>query len=193
MGAALNASLGTTELIEFRDEAGSIDSGDSIDDTLTIAEAVRRTLKTNPRVQAALYRVRVAEAEAQQASLLPNPVLSLVVRLPEGAGKPIVDVGLGADLVRALQQPGRVSAADKRLRAAAAQAMTDVLNVVAEVEETYAAVQSLQATVPLVRARQKLIQRLHELTGERLKFGESSRLELVTLDAELTEIDAEID
>lgn len=193
VGAALKASIGTAEPIEFRAEPGAIDSADVMGDTLTLADALRLTLNTHPRVQAALYRVRLAEAEAKQASLLPNPVLSLFLRFPEGGGRTFIDVGLGADLVRALQQPGRTSAADKRLRAAAAGAMTDVLNVVTEVEETYASVQSLQATIPLLEGRQRLLQQLFELGRERLKIGESSRLELVTLDAQRAEIEAEID
>jgi outer membrane protein, heavy metal efflux system len=193
IGAALKLSLGASESIEFRAEPGSIDSSHRIGNPLTMTEAVRLTLETHPRVQAAMYRVRVAEAEAHQASLLPNPVLSLVLRYPEGSAKPVVEVGLGADLIRAIQQPGRVSAADKRLRAVAADAMTAVLNIVTEVEETYASVQSLQATVPLLESRQELLQRLYGLTEERLKIGESSRLELVTLDAQRTEVEAEVD
>lgn len=192
VGAALQHSLGTADAIEFRAEPGPIDSGSDLPNTLTLADAVRAALKTHPRVQAALYRVRVAEAEAQQASLLPNPVLSLLLRFPDGAGAPVIEAGLGAHLVRVLQTPGRVSAADRRLRAAAAEAMTTVLDLIAEVEQTYASVQALQASVPLLEARRELLQRLFDLAQDRLDAGESSRLEVVTLDAQRAGVEAQV-
>lgn len=193
VGTALKHSLGTADAIEFRAEPGPIDSDNALPNTLTLADAIRVTLKTHPRVQAALYRVRVAEAEAQQASLLPNPVLSLVLRFPEGGSDPVFEAGLGADLVRVLQTPGRVSAADKRLRVAAAEAMTTVLDLIAEVEQRYGSVQAVQASVPLLEARRELLQRLFDLAQDRLNAGESSRLELVTLDAQRAGIEAEVD
>src|SRR4051794_9813828 len=46
-------------------------------DDLSLARAVRLALSHDPRVRAALAKVRVAEAEANQARLLPNPILTL--------------------------------------------------------------------------------------------------------------------
>lgn len=193
IGTALKHSLGAAVSIEFRADPGPIDADMGLEDTLTLADAIGATLKTHPRVQAAIYRVRAAQAEAHQASLLPNPVLSLVLRFPKSGGDPNIEAGLGADLVRALQTRGRVSAADRRLRAAAAEAMTTVLDLIAEVERTYGTVQALQASLPLLEARRELLGRLYNLAQDRLNAGEASRLEMVTVDAQRASVEAQVD
>ena len=97
-------------------------------------DAVERAMRHDPGLQAALARVRAALAEADQARLLPNPVLSVALRFPEaGAGKPVIEAGLAADLLSVLQQPGRIKAADHRLRAASAEALTTALDLLFEV------------------------------------------------------------
>lgn len=53
--------------------------------------------------------------EAKQARLLPNR-MSVVFRWPQGGGSPEVEAGLAADLVSLLSRPGRLTAADSRLR-----------------------------------------------------------------------------
>src|SRR4051812_22726667 len=49
-------------------------------DVLTPGEAIRRAVLHDPRLQAALAHVRAARADADQARLLPNPILSVSVR-----------------------------------------------------------------------------------------------------------------
>lgn len=110
------AATGLDNAIVFTTEAGSLDVDRSSDAMLTLAEAVRRTLRTSPAIQAALIRVRVAQAEARQARLLPNPVLSVSLRWPEGGGRAIVEAGLAQELLAFLTRPGRVSAAEGRRR-----------------------------------------------------------------------------
>jgi outer membrane protein TolC len=126
----------------------------------------------------------VAEAEAKQARLLPNPILNIDVRFPQGAGKPVVEPTLTEDLIAVLQLPRRTSAADKRLRAAAADAMTDVLNLITEVEEAYAAVQSGDAEVANIEQRAGIIQKLRDVAEARRAAGDGSLLDVLTLDAQ---------
>src|SRR5689334_6226838 len=71
-------ATGLAEAITFRVEGGPLDEADTGSDSLSIAEATRRAVTTDPGIQAALARVRIAMAEADQARLLPNPVLSVV-------------------------------------------------------------------------------------------------------------------
>src|SRR5436190_15648809 len=49
--------------------------------TLTLQDAVRRAMLHDPRLQAALAQVQVTQADAMQARLLPNPILSVSVRM----------------------------------------------------------------------------------------------------------------
>jgi outer membrane protein TolC len=177
----------------FRSEASALDASDVLSDTLTLPEAVQLTLKNHPGIQAALARVRAAQADADQVRLLPNPILTVVFRFPEGSGKPIIEAGIAAELVQVLRRSGRISAADDRLRASSAQAVSTVLDVVSEVRETYYAAQSLQASAPLLEARRDLLARLQDLARSRLEAGEGSRLETTTLDAQRVEVEAELD
>ncbi len=186
-------AVGAAEPIIFRRAPGVLDATDVLPDTLSVTEAVRLTLKQHAGIQASLARVRAAEADADQAALLPNPILTVVAHFPQNGVAAEVEVGLSADLIAIVQRPGRISAADSRLRAAASEAVSAVLDAVAEVRETYYAVQSLQASLPLLEARRDLLARLQDLARSRLEAGEGSRLETVTLDAQRVEIEAELD
>ena len=190
---AASLAVAAGEPIAFQSAAGQVDAADVLPDVLTLTEAVRLTLRHHAGVQAALAQVRTAEADARQARLLPNPILSVVFRFPESSGKPIIEAGLAADLVEVLRRPGRVDAADNRLRSASAGAVSTVLDVVSELQQTYNAVQSLQASLPLLESRRDLIGRLQALSRSRLEAGEAGRLETVTLDAQRVEIEAELD
>ena len=159
---------------------------------MTMEDAVRRALRSSPTIQADIAEVRAALADARQARLIPNPVLSVAVRLPEGGGTPVIEAGLAADLVSLLLRPRRISAADNRLRAASAEALTTVLDQLAEVQERYVTVQALDAQAGILELRRTLIQRLLKLARARVEAGESSRLDVITLDAERVSLDVEI-
>src|SRR5688572_9529977 len=91
-------AAGVVEPIQFIAAVMPTDAADDQTATLTVADAVRRALKNDPAVQAAIADVREALADARQARLNPNPVLSVAVRFPEGGGKPVIEAGLAADL-----------------------------------------------------------------------------------------------
>jgi cobalt-zinc-cadmium efflux system outer membrane protein len=161
--------------------------------TLGLEEAVRRALTNSPAVQAAMARTRAAMADARQARLLPNPVVSVALRYPEGGGgKPTIEAGLTADLVSLLQKPRTVRAADHRLRAASSEALTSVLDTVAEVQDRYVTAQALDAQLLNLDERMKLVRRLLELARARVQAGESGRLDVITLDSERASLDVEI-
>src|SRR5688500_2394460 len=84
--AQLPSAAGVADgAIVFRTEGDPTDADGPADPgTLTPDEAVRLTLVNNPQVQAAIARLRSALADARQSRLLPNPMLSVVYRFPEG-------------------------------------------------------------------------------------------------------------
>lgn len=159
---------------------------------LTLEDAVRRALATDPAIQAAIARTRAALADAKQARLLPNPILNVAFRFPEGGGKPIIEAGLGADLVSILLQPRQVSAADARLRAASSAALTVVLNAIADVQERYVSVQALDAQLITLEERRRLLEKLLNVAQARVQAGESTRLDAITLDSERASLEVEI-
>jgi cobalt-zinc-cadmium efflux system outer membrane protein len=180
--------------VEFRlvgPEGGLIDEPESAGSTLTLAEAVRRAVTTDPGLQAAMARIRIAMADSSQARLLPNPVLNVVLRW--GPGKPQIEASLAQDFVAALQAPRRSEAADNRLRQVAADAITAALDVTSEVQQRYAAAQAAAALAPLLGERLALLERLASTARARLEAGEGTRGDVVTLEAQRVELQVEID
>ena len=160
--------------------------------TLTLDDALRRSLSHSPEIQSSLARVVAARADARQARLLPNPILNLVLRFPESGSTPQVEAGLTADFISLLSRPGRSRAADNRLRSAASEAVSQVLDVVAEVQQRYAAVQSLDALLSVLEERLTIANRLFQLFRDRLQAGEGTLLDVLTLESQRTELQVEI-
>jgi cobalt-zinc-cadmium efflux system outer membrane protein len=152
--------------------------------TLKLDQAVRLALWQDPRIAAALARVRGAEADARQSRLLPNPILSFDIRFPEGGGQPITEVIPIEDLIAILQKPSAISAADNRLRETASDAMTTVLDVVSEVEGAYATAQSSDAEIAAAQERMKAAEKLRDLAKSRLSAGEGARLDVLTTESQ---------
>lgn len=185
-------ATGTADAVSIRFEPGPRNVPVPATPVLGLGEAVRRSLHEDPRLQMALARVQQALAQAGQARLLPNPVLSVLVRFPEGGGKPNVEAGLSADLLAILLIPGRTSAADHRLRAASAHAVQTAIEVVAEVEESYASVQALDALLPVLQVRDQLLLRLLEFARTKLAAGEGIRTDVATLAGQHVDLDIEL-
>jgi cobalt-zinc-cadmium efflux system outer membrane protein len=188
---AATVAAGVSEPIAFRAEALPDDEAGSTPDLLTLAEAVRLALRNDPGIQAALARVRIAQAEAQQTRLLPNPILSVGLRYPESGGSPIIEAGLAQEFLSILQKPGLVSATDDRLRASGAEAVSAVLDVLSEVHKQYSSVQTLGKILEELDKRKTLLEHLLDLTRARLEAGEGTRLDVMTVKAQRLEIEAE--
>lgn len=187
---SLTRAVGLAEAITFRTDGGPLDEP-SVGDSLTLADAVRSAATTDPGLQAALARVRIAMADADQSRLLPNPVLNFVLRW--GPGKPQIEVSLAQDLIQVFKIPRQASAADNRLRQVAADAVTAALDVTSEVQERYTAVQASAALVPLLQERLSLIEKLVATAKSRLDAGEGTRADVATLNAQRVELLVDID
>jgi cobalt-zinc-cadmium efflux system outer membrane protein len=181
-----------SEAIRFTTDGEPTEVEASIGSTLTIASATQRTLAHDPRIQSAMARLRATHAEARQSRLLPNPVLNVALRLPTEGGGSIIEAGLSQDLVALLSRPGRVTAADNRLRASAAEVVTTVLDVLSEVRERYVAVQTLGAALDVLNERLTIVDRLLDLARTRLRLGEGTRLDVLTLETQRVELEAEV-
>lgn len=179
------------EFIAVGSDGGPLDVPSGDGKTLTLADALQRAVTTDPGLQAALVRVRIALADADQSRLLPNPVLNVVVRW--GPDKPQIEASLAQELVQALQIPRRATAADNRLRQVAAEAVTVAIDVASGVQERYAAAQAATEMVPLLRERMILLDRLVGVAKARLDAGEGTRGDVVTLDAQRVELQVELD
>lgn len=185
------ANLGTVGMIVFSNVAGPLSESDDLS-TLTLEDAASLALRNDPRLPPALGRMRPALAEAEQARLLPNPVLDVAVRFPEGGGLPVIDAALTGDILALLLRPRRIGAADHRLRAAGSQVLVCALDVFTEVRQIYLAVQSLEAQLIVLNDRRQLVQRLVDLARSRVEAGESGQLDVITLQTDLASLGVEI-
>lgn len=171
-------------LVIRRDTALASSEDGQPEESLSLDSALRRTLSRDPRIRAAVWRVRVAQADAQQARLLPNPILNLDLRFPEaGNGSHIFEATLTGDLLAVVSMPGRVKAADQRLRAAAADALSSLLEVILEIREAYSAAQAADSQIMIAQRRGEILQRLRDLANNRRVAGEGTQLDVITLDA----------
>src|SRR5205807_2325681 len=100
---------GVSNAITFRSTAP--ESGPPVGDAvLTPETAVRMALAFDPRVQSALAKVRMAEAQAHQARLLPNPIIGIDVRVVlGGGGNQVFEPTIAEDLLSLLQKPATIS------------------------------------------------------------------------------------
>ncbi|MBC8325663.1 MAG: TolC family protein [Verrucomicrobia subdivision 3 bacterium] len=155
-------------------------------DQLSLSVALERALQQSPDLQLALSRVRTTQADAHQSLLWPNPVLDIVLRAPEGGGRTVIETGLAAELTQLLQRPRRISAADARLRAASAAAVTTALEILHHTQQTYFnAIVARQESL-LLAQRAARLNALLMITEARLEAGEGTQLDVITLKAELT-------
>ena len=154
--AQIQSAASLANAIEFHTEALPAEAAAAAD-RLTLSAALERALRQSPEVQIALADVRTAQAAAHQSRLLPNPILDIAFRFPEGGGRTVIEAGLTAEFTQLLQRPRRISASDSALRAASAKAVTTVLNIMHETQQNYF------NAVGLRRDTQILIQRNRRL------------------------------
>jgi len=183
---------GISGAIVFREHAAPIDPPPPSDRTLTPERAIRIALSRDPRIQAALAHVRAAEADANQARLLPNPILTIDIRWAIQPSNTAFEPSLTADLLSLLQKPAQISAADNRLREAAATALVTVLDVIDEVEEAFAAARSIDIEIENARNRRQRLQRLRDMAQRRLELGDATKLDVLTIDSQLMAAELEV-
>ncbi len=179
----IQSASGLATAISFHSDELPLNASNP-DKTLTLSTAIEHALRQSAELQIALAEVRVAQAEAFQSRLLPNPVLDIALRFPEGGGSTIVETSISADLVKILQMPRRISASDAALRAISAQAVTAALDIIAKTQRSYYNVHARRSEVELITQRTSHLVELLAISQRRLKAGEITQLDVTTLKAE---------
>src|SRR5438105_3790442 len=78
--------------------------------TLSMMQATLLALKNSPELAAALWKVRSAQADAQQERYLPNPILTFTMRFVEGGGKPALEASIAQDFLSLLRRGRKITA-----------------------------------------------------------------------------------
>jgi cobalt-zinc-cadmium efflux system outer membrane protein len=160
--------------------------------TLSLLRATQLAVTNSPQLQSALWKVRQAQADDDQQRLWPNPILAMVMRFPEGGGKPALEASLAGDLLAILKLGGTITAADDRLRAASAQALKEAADQVSQAQQTYIAAAIVDEELAILNTRHELLDRLLQTSRARLRAGEGTRLDVTTLEGQAIELEAEI-
>lgn len=174
-----------TASLSFRKEGSAPDAAPSGMDTadatshLDLAQALERAVLSDADIQAALARVQIARAEAEQARLLPNPALDFVLRWGQNQNQ--IEVSFAQSLLGLLQRPRKASAADARLRSAAASALVVGLDAANNLQRIYAETQAAERTASLLAEQRQLLDKTLALASSRLANGEGTQSERTTL------------
>jgi outer membrane protein TolC len=164
-------------------------------DTLPLSAAIERALRQSPEVQVALANVRSAQADAHQTRLFSNPVLDIAFRRAS-ANRPTIgggfsrvttttiEAGLATELLKILQRPRRISAADAALRGASAKAITTTLDVIHQTQRHFFDAVGLRRETEILTERTHRIGQLLKVAEARLAAGEGTQLDVATLKAE---------
>ncbi len=174
--------------------------------TLTLKEALSLALLHNPELTAFSYQIRLKEAQALQASLLPNPEMSLEVENFAGSGafsglsgsettfsvgQIIQLAGKRAKRTRAAVLEGDLAAWDYEIRR---------LEVFTEVVQAYTATVAAQERVRLNKELIKVAEEFLQSIEQRVKAGKISpaqmsraRVELANTRIELNRSLAELE
>lgn len=176
----------------FQTNGEPINATDGISEELSLDEALKLCLKHNAEIQAALARVRIAEADARQTRLLPNPVFGISYQFASGGAPSVINASVSSDLLLLLTRPGRISASDNRLRKSSAEALKVVLDSSVELQRQYADAQALDALVKIGDTRRSILKGLLDITNARLRAGEAARLDVLTAQGALSTLDSEL-
>ncbi len=187
------ASVKGVDAVEFHHAGELVNvNARTWDGHLTLDTTVARVMRHSPTIQATGAKVRAALADAKQARLLPNPVVSVALRFPEGGGKPTIEAGLTAELLSLLSRPGRIDIADARLRASASDVLSVVIDEITEVQTRYAEAQAIDARLKVLADQQRAITRVLGMTQSRVEAGEAPRLDVLAIDAQRLGIETDL-
>lgn len=145
----------------------------SMEDGLTMDEAVSIALWNNPQFQADIVELGFARADLVEAGLLRNPVLSLL--FPLGPKQLEFTLNLAADIL--WQRPKRIEAAKANAASVADNLIQHGLNLTRDVMVGYADLELARRRADILARESAVYQEIASISAERLKVGDISGLE----------------
>jgi len=145
----------------------------SVEDGLTVEEAVAIALWNNPAFQVTLADLGFARADLVEARMLRNPILSLL--LPLGPKQLEATVNWPVDSL--IHRPRRVRAATLDVEAIGARLVADGLGLTTSVKRAYVETSAADARARLARDGADVSARIRAIAEARFKSGDISDLE----------------
>jgi cobalt-zinc-cadmium efflux system outer membrane protein len=157
---------------------------------LSLEQAIARAIEQEPSLRAARSQIDVAQGTRQQASLRPNPSMSLERREEPGGTDNLTTVGIEwpLDLFR---RGGRIAVADREVTTAQLAVAERERLLAAEVRMRYGDVLASVRELALFDEVVGATQRQYDLLRSRVDEGASPPLERDLLEVELRRVQAE--
>ena len=148
------------------------------DGALTVDEAVRVALLSNPGLQASFMQVGIGKAALVSAGLPKNPVLGIGTRFPEGGGLVNLTLSVTQSLIDLLLMPARESAAKARMEIARGQVVRRAVILAGSVEGEVLDLLALQRAKRAAQDSLALAQRSLDLARSRFAAGLSDPVDI---------------
>lgn len=162
------------------------------DCVLTLDAAVDLALINNRALRADLEVIGQAKADLVQAGLLSNPVLSFMLRFPDGGGRPDLGFGLTQDLAELWLIPSREQAAQSVLQQKILSFTDSAVALVRDVKTTYITLQYQQRASQYQRETLQIVGHSIEIAQARLLAGSSAQLDINLLEARRLELELDL-
>ena len=147
---------------------------------LTVDEAVALALRNNRMLRADLEMIGQADADLLQASLMQNPMVSLMVMFPDGGGRSMLR-GNGVP-IQPLQDlwliPARKEVAAAELRQAVLRVADRAIETAAQVRTVYAKLRYAQRAIDLIRDNMQLADQAVRVVEARQAAGQATQVAL---------------
>jgi cobalt-zinc-cadmium efflux system outer membrane protein len=161
-------------------------------ETVALDQVVELTLVNNRALRADLEAIGQAKAELVQAGLLPNPMLSLMLRFPETGGRAMFDFGLVQDLAGLWLIPSKKQAAQAMLQQRLLSFTDSAVALVAEAKTAYRMLQYLARALEYQQQDREILRQATEVAETRLRAGSAAQLDLNLLQGRYLEAEIEL-
>ncbi len=148
------------------------------DRILTLDQSVDLALANNRSLRADLEVIGQAQADLIQAGLLPNPMLSFMIRFPEGGGRSALDFGLSQELADLWMIPSRKHAAQALLQERILSFVDTTIALNNEVKTRYCELQYQMLAIDLQQQNLKIVEQAIESAQARYQTGAGSVLDV---------------
>jgi outer membrane protein, heavy metal efflux system len=146
---------------------------------LTAEGAVQVALLNSPRLRASFAELGRATALRTQAGRVPNPVVEAVARFREGHGKANLEIGVAQEILALALLPARKGIAAAELERARLGAVAQVVDLAAEVRQTFLRLQAERQLLELDRNALLALEAAYQMAAHLREAGNISELDLL--------------
>lgn len=159
---------------------------------LTLDTALQLGLQNNRSLCADLEVIGQAKADLIQAGLLPNPMLSISLGLPEAGGLANLQFALAQDLAAIWLIPTRVQSSRAMLQQRILSVADIALGLTTDIRTNYSTLQYQALAIQLQEQNLAILREAMEIAQARLRSGSTTQLDVNLIQSRYLETDLEL-